>query len=60
MSRLWIHTGVKRDDIKANNEASRRAIELYSKKRKDKMLAMDDRILNGELRAALSPHINGG
>jgi len=60
MSRLWIHTGVKRYDIKANNEASKRAIELYSKKRKDKMLAMDDRILNGELRAALSPHINGG
>jgi len=60
MSRLWIHTGVKRDDVKANNETARRAISLYTQKRKDKMLAMDDRVLSGELRAALSPHINVG
>lgn len=60
MSRLWVHTGVKRDDVKANNEIARRAIEFYTQKHKDKMLAIDERVLSGELRATLSPHITTG
>tara|TARA_B100000446_G_scaffold152617_1_gene147789 strand:+ start:397 stop:1173 length:777 start_codon:yes stop_codon:yes gene_type:complete len=60
LSRLWVNTGVTRDDIKANNEIARRAIDLYTQKHKDKMLAIDERVLTGELRARLSPHIGAG
>ncbi len=60
LSRLWVNTGVTRDDITANNEIARRAIDLYTQKHKDKMLAIDERVLTGELRAKLSPHIGVG
>jgi len=56
-SNKWVHTGVTRDDIAANNQVARKAKDVYLKKG-NAFLIIDADVMKGERRAELAPVIH--
>lgn len=57
LSSRWINTGATRENIKAQDAVSARALEMYQQKKFTDMLELPEKILNGQKRASVSPVI---